>query len=212
MVIILVVSPMLGAMTDRARAADAVPRLEHDRLLCAARRSSRAGRSPVSAALFVVANVLYQAGLQFYDALLPEVSTEANRGRISGIGVGRRVPRLVSRDRPRLRRHERTTAALPVIAVARFMVLRAAVLLLRARARQSEPEAGVRLGCDRRVHHGRPFARCGRAPSIPGLLRFLIGRVFYTDAVNTVIIYMLLYVVNVAVATGLTPRPASGSR
>ena len=27
----------------------------------------------------------YQAGQQFYDALLPEVSTEDNRGRISGI-------------------------------------------------------------------------------------------------------------------------------
>ncbi len=39
-------------------------------------------------ALFVVANVAYQAGLQFYDALLPEVSTEENRGWIGGIGVG----------------------------------------------------------------------------------------------------------------------------
>src|SRR5262249_55313030 len=31
-----------------------------------------------------------------------------------------------------------------------------------------------------------------------------IGRVFYTDAINTVIAYMSLYAVNVAVATGLT--------
>ena len=38
----------------------------------------------------------------------------------------------------------------------------------------------------------------------PGLLRFLVGRVFYTDAINTVIAYMSLYTVNVAVATGLT--------
>ena len=30
----------------------------------------------------------HQAGLQFYDALLTEVSTEGNRGRIGGIGVG----------------------------------------------------------------------------------------------------------------------------
>jgi hypothetical protein len=36
---------------------------------------------------FCVANVAYQAGLQFYDAMLPEVSTEENRGRIGGIGV-----------------------------------------------------------------------------------------------------------------------------
>ena len=37
--------------------------------------------------LFVVANVSYQAGLQFYDAMLPEVSTPRNRGKIGGIGV-----------------------------------------------------------------------------------------------------------------------------
>jgi UMF1 family MFS transporter len=38
----------------------------------------------------------------------------------------------------------------------------------------------------------------------PGLLRFLVGRVFYTDSINTVISIMTLYTVNVAVATGLT--------
>ena len=37
---------------------------------------------------FIIANIAYQAGLQFYDALLPEVSTEQNRGRIGGIGRG----------------------------------------------------------------------------------------------------------------------------
>jgi UMF1 family MFS transporter len=38
----------------------------------------------------------------------------------------------------------------------------------------------------------------------PGLLRFLIGRAFYTDAINTVILFMSLYTVNVAISTGLT--------
>ena len=38
----------------------------------------------------------------------------------------------------------------------------------------------------------------------PGLLRFLIGRVFYTDAINTVIAFMSIYTKNVAGATGLT--------
>jgi MFS-type transporter involved in bile tolerance (Atg22 family) len=41
-----------------------------------------------TAICFIIANVAYQAGLQFYDALLPEVSTEENRGKIGGIGVG----------------------------------------------------------------------------------------------------------------------------
>jgi UMF1 family MFS transporter len=38
----------------------------------------------------------------------------------------------------------------------------------------------------------------------PGLLRFLVGRAFYTDAINTVILFMSLYTVNVAISTGLT--------
>src|SRR5690606_17413460 len=47
----------------------------------------------------------------------------------------------------------------------------------------------------------------------PGLLRFLIGRVFYTDAINTVISIMVLYTINVAVSTGLSePEGAVQSR
>src|SRR6187551_2471171 len=64
---IFVISPLLGSMTDRARRR--MPFL-------------------LSVALFVIACAAYQAGLQFYDAMLPEVSTEQNRGRISGYGVG----------------------------------------------------------------------------------------------------------------------------
>jgi MFS transporter, UMF1 family len=46
------------------------------------------GGLAMSLAFFVVANIAYQSGLQFYDALLPEVSTEANRGRVGGFGIG----------------------------------------------------------------------------------------------------------------------------
>jgi UMF1 family MFS transporter len=38
----------------------------------------------------------------------------------------------------------------------------------------------------------------------PGLVRFLVGRVFYTDPINTVISIMMLYTINVAEHTGLT--------
>ena len=37
-------------------------------------------------------------------------------------------------------------------------------------------------------------------------MRFLVGRVFYTDSINTVISVMALYTVNVAVSTGLTEK------
>src|SRR5712692_4240938 len=78
--IIFVVSPLLGAMTDRARRR--MPFLVWSTILCCL-CTALLGRGPfgLSAILFVVANAAYQAGLQFYDALLPEVTTEENRGR-----------------------------------------------------------------------------------------------------------------------------------
>lgn len=39
---------------------------------------------------------------------------------------------------------------------------------------------------------------------LPALIRFLVGRVFNTDAINTVIGVMSLYTVNVAMRSGLT--------
>lgn len=87
MAIIFVSSPLLGAMTDRARRR--MPFLVVSTVLCVVFTAflGRGGFYP-TAVLFVIANAAYQAGLQFYDAMLPEVSHEGNRGKISGIGVG----------------------------------------------------------------------------------------------------------------------------
>src|SRR3954464_9851799 len=84
---IFVLSPLLGAMTDRARRR--MPFLIASTLVCVA-FTAILGRGGfyLTALCFIVANVAYQAGLQFYDAMLPEVSHEENRGTISGIGVG----------------------------------------------------------------------------------------------------------------------------
>src|SRR5687768_3335300 len=85
--IIFFLSPLLGAMTDRARRR--MPFLFVSTLICVA-LTTLLGRGPflLTAVLFIIANAAYQAGLQFYDALLPEVSTPENRGRVGGIGVG----------------------------------------------------------------------------------------------------------------------------
>ena len=85
--LIFFASPLLGAMTDRARRR--MPFLIASTLICIIFTAllARAGFF-WTAVFFVIANIAYQAGTQFYDAMLPEVSTEENRGRISGIGVG----------------------------------------------------------------------------------------------------------------------------
>lgn len=199
MAIILVVSPMLGAMTDRARGR--MPFLIWSTIGCCLFTAFIArGPLALSGALFVLANVLYQAGLQFYDALLPDVSTPENRGRISGIGVGLGylgsffaigLGYVITSHAPRF----------PVIALL-FMAFALPCFFLVHERGNPNPRPvfswkAIAASTSQTIRTLRS------STEYPGLLRFLIGRVFYTDAVNTVIIYMLLYVVNVATATGL---------
>ena len=201
MSIIFIVSPLLGAMTDRTRRR--MPFLIVSTLTCVVFTIMLARTGFVATAvLFVIANVAYQAGLQFYDALLPEVSTEANRGKIGGIGVG--VGYLGSYiavglglafgtdDKPFL---------FTAIAVAFLLFAIPCFFFVRERGNPNPRPinwAMVRESARETIRTLREGER------YPGLIRFLVGRVFYTDAINTVIAIMALYTVNVAVSTGLT--------
>ncbi len=198
--IIFIISPMLGAMTDRA--SRRMPFLVWSTVVCVV-LTALLGRGGYQATLwlFVIANAAYQAGLQFYDAMLPEVSTEENRGRISGIGVaigylGSYIAvglglYFGSGDLPRL-----------------FFYIAVVFLLLSIPCFVFVKERGN--------PHPRPVfswdavqgslrdtvATIRNGHLYPGLVRFLVGRIFYTDAINTVISIMTLYTVNLAVAAG----------
>jgi UMF1 family MFS transporter len=200
--IIFIISPLLGAMTDRAPRR--IPFLIWSTLICVACTLLLArGSYLVSAALFVVGNAAYQAGLQFYDSLLPEVTTEANRGKISGIGVG--VGYLGSyvavglglmfgtRDKPFL---------FGMIGIAFLVFAIPAFIWVKERGNPNpRPIFGMQMIRESTAQTLRTLREGHR---YPGLLRFLFGRVFYTDAINTVIAYMSLYAVNVAMAGGGT--------
>jgi UMF1 family MFS transporter len=206
--LIFVVSPLLGAMTDRA--ARRMPFLIVSTVICvgATLLLGRVAFWPTMIA-FVVANASYQAGLQFYDAMLPDVSTEENRGRISGIGVG--IGYLGSYvaiglglwlgtgNKPLL---------MSLIALAFLGFAIPCFLFVKERGNPNPREVfSLRMVKESTAQTIRTL-RGGR--EYPGLLRFLVGRVFYTDAINTVIAFMGLYVVNIAIATGLDT--AAGER
>ena len=203
---IFVISPLLGSMTDRARRR--MPFLVWSTLICVACTALLArGPFALSVALFVIANAAYQAGLQFYDAMLPEVSTEQNRGRISGYGVG--IGYLGSYVAVGLGFFvdDRATQFL-LIAIAFLLFAIPCFLFVHERGNpRPRPIAGWSV-IKESTQETIQTLRDGR--QYPGLLRFLIGRVFYTDAINTVIAYMSLYTVNVAVATGLTKTQGEG--
>jgi UMF1 family MFS transporter len=206
--IIFVISPLLGAMTDRARRR--MPFLIVSTLLCVGLTVLIArGGYWVTMLAFIFANAAYQAGLQFYDALLPEVTTEDNRGRISGIGVGIGylgsyfavgigfLPQ--SEDKPFL---------FTAIAVAFLLLSIPCFLFVRERGNPNpRPVFGFAMIRESTQETLRTLRSGGQ---YPGLLRFLVGRVFYTDAINTVISIMTLYTVNVVVATGLSTEVGEG--
>jgi UMF1 family MFS transporter len=199
---IFVISPLLGAMTDRARRR--MPFLIWSTLLCcAATAVIGRGSFAFSAVLFVVANAAYQAGLQFYDALLPEVTTEANRGRIGGIGVG--VGYLGSYVAVGLGFFvpaEHRTVVFPIIAGSFMAFALPCFIFVKERGNPTpQPILGWRVI---KESTAQTWKTLQSGHQYPGLLRFLVGRVFYTDAINTVISYMALYTVNVCIASGLS--------
>jgi MFS transporter, UMF1 family len=203
MAIIFVVSPLLGAMTDRA--SRRMPFLVASTIICVMFTMLLARTSfTLTAAFFVAANIAYQAGLQFYDALLPEVSTGTNRGRIGGIGVG--VGYLGSYlalglglwlgtgDLPRL---------FSAIALAFLAFALPCFFLVRERGNPNPQPISLRMAFDSTRETIRTLRSSQR---YPGLLRFLVGRFFYSDGINTVISVMLLYTVNIAVSTGMSQQ------
>ncbi len=202
MALIFVVSPLLGAMTDRARRR--MPFLIVSTIVCVVFTALLARSGFVlSAIFFVIANIAYQAGLQFYDALLPQVSTEENRGKIGGIGVG--VGYLGSYIAVGMGLYfgaENKPLLFGLIALTFLLFALPCFVFVRERP-NPRPRPVFSLAAIRESTR-ETIATLRSGSRYPGLVRFLIGRVFYTDAINTVIAIMALYTVNVAVATGLS--------
>ena len=202
--LIFIASPLLGAMTDRAPRR--MPFLVVSTLVCVGFTALLARFGFFTTALcFVIANVAYQAGLQFYDAMLPEVSHEGNRGKISGIGVG--VGYLGSyiavglgmdavfgsADKPFL-----------FTMIAMFFLLFALPCFVFVKERGNPNPREVFSVAMLRESTAETLRTIRSGRQYPGLVRFLVGRVFYTDPINTVISIMMLYTINVAEHTGLT--------
>ena len=151
--------------------------------------------------VFILANAAYQAGLQFYDSLIVEVTTDENRGRIGGIGVG--VGYLGSYIAVGLGLVIGTSDKTLLFTLVGLTFLAFALPCFLFVKERGNPNPG-------RVFDLRVIAQSARqtvqtlreGDRYPGLVRFLVGRVFYTDAINTVISVMTLYAVNLAMRAG----------
>lgn len=200
MLVIFAFSPLLGALTDQAPRR--MPFLVVASLVCVA-ATALLGRVGLAGSLllFATANIAYQAGLQFYDSLLPVVSTPATRGRVGGIGIGAGyagallafgVGFAITRGATDADRAARYADVFLATAVLFLVFALPCFLFVRERAR---PTSGIgaraAIAAFRQVQE--TFLSLRRRPR---LARFLVGRAFYTDAVNTVIAFMGIYVTN----------------
>jgi UMF1 family MFS transporter len=196
-----IVSPILGALSDRT--GRRLPFLLFFTLLCIV-PTALIGFSPAALglALFVVANFAYQAALIYYDATLKVVSLPSTRGTLSGIGVAVGYMGTVFvglliflAEIPVADRFLLSAVLFGLFAVPIFAVVREPSLA------DAQPiTVRVVLGSwsqlARTIEHAR---------EVPGLLRFLVGRFFYSDAVNTIIVVMSIVAVR---AVGLSDTEA----
>jgi UMF1 family MFS transporter len=178
------VSPILGALSDRG--GRRLPFLLFFTLLCIV-PTIFIGSSPalVGVLLFIVANFAYQAALIYYDATLKAVSRPETRGRLSGIGVAVGYLGTIFAGLFLL--------ALGVAVKDRFLVAGVLFALFAIPifvfVRESGPIGRV-TRADVIGSLAQLKTSVGHARQVPGLLRFLVARFFYSDAVNTIIVVM----------------------
>lgn len=90
MIITAVIAPILGAIADYSAGKKRF--LLFFTLLCIAATSALYFIGPGEifwgVVIFIIANVGFEAGLVFYDAFLPEITSAKNYGRVSGYGFG----------------------------------------------------------------------------------------------------------------------------
>ncbi|MFL5684948.1 MAG: MFS transporter [Chloroflexota bacterium] len=197
-----IVSPILGALSDRG--GRRMPFLLLFTVQCIAATFFIATVAPVlGLVLFVIANFSYQAALIYYDATLRTVSNAESRGRLSGIGtaigycgtvaVGLTIFLL---DVPVVDRFRLAALFFAVFAIPIFVFVREA-------RRADEPPMTAH---DVIESFGQLRLTIQHARTVPGLGRFLLGRFFYSDAVNTVIVVMSVVTTE---ALGVSDRDAN---
>lgn len=194
-IVVIFLAPWAGARTDATGIR--LPTLRLTTLVAvAATFFLDSGPEPLTLALLFVAVVGVNTGSVVYDALLVDVSTPQNQGWVSGVGVGVGYfgsfiglgLGLVAFDVLGWG----YSGTFSVLAVA-FLVfaLPAFLFVVEHPLRHPRPKPGL-LDVSRRV-----VAAWGSARRYDGVVRFLLGRFLYTDAINTLLAgFLSIYVID----------------
>ncbi len=148
--------------------------------------------------LFIIANYAYQSTQVFFNALLLHLSTPETRGRIGGIGqaVGYlgalggllMVAPFVQKGPNASVLH--VTAFIPTAIIVFIFAL---PIFFLVREPKVLPTGKVRPWEVIKSSFTQTFHSLKKARRIPNLFRFLMARLFYADAANTVVAFMAVY-------------------
>lgn len=190
MMAVIVLGPWIGALSDhRGRR---IPYLVTSTLVCVGATALLAAWGIVPSLIFyVIGTIGFHTGAVVYDALLPDVSTPESAGRISGLGVA--IGYLGSALALGLGMYFLPRFGYPGVfrslAVAFLLFATPAFFWIRERPRSRRPGRvpGLIRSPGTMVNAWRSAGRC------PGVVRFLIGRFLYTDAINTVFLFNAVF-------------------
>ena len=194
MLIVALTGPFLGTLSDRLNRR--VPLLAMSVVSCAVFTAliGAVGGLTTGLLLFIAANFMYQTGLIFYNSLIVNVSSESGRGIVSGIGIGAGYIGLIAAFlimRPLVDAQGNQAAFLPTAAL---FILFALPLILIVK------DPGARGRIDKSLvqsSYKQLYETFHRARQHVNLFRFLIGRFMYMEAINTVVTFYVLYLINV---------------
>tara|TARA_Y100000590_G_scaffold30471_1_gene33855 strand:- start:67 stop:1275 length:1209 start_codon:yes stop_codon:yes gene_type:complete len=205
MVIVALTGPWVGARSDGAQGKK--PLLLITTFLCIGSTFLLGTFSiAISVFLFIMSLIGFNLGSVVYDALLISVSTKENRGRISGLGVafgyvgsliGFGVATILQNQGLGYLEIFRSVALL-------FLIFSLPTFFFVKEKKLTSVKSEIKLSESLVIvikswKHSRQYK---------GLTRFLVGRFFYADAINTLISGLLaVYLVEEA---GLTPEDSQG--
>ncbi|MFQ5516859.1 MAG: MFS transporter [Acidimicrobiia bacterium] len=184
MIVVIVLGPWIGARSDHQ--GHRVPYLVPTTLLAvAATAFLGAGAVALNLVLFAIALIGFNLGTVIYDALLPDVSTPENRGRVSGAGVA--VGYVGSFIAVGVGKLLLDSSGYPAVfrTIAVLFLLFAVPTFLFVEESPRAPRRGAPPRLRRAV--GGLIEAWRRAGNDPGVRRFLVARFFYSDAINTLI-------------------------
>ena len=200
MVIVAILGPWVGARSDGSQGKK--PRLLITTLICIV-ATFLLGTFDVSISVlfFIVSLIGFNLGSVVYDALLVSVSTPTNRGRISGLGVafgyvgsllGFGVATLLQNYGYSYVEIFRSVAVM-------FLIFSLPAFIFIKEKKVSNEKSTIRIT----ESISLVIKSWKHSTQYPGLTRFLVGRFFYADAINTLISGLLaVYLVE---EVGLSP-------